>query len=144
MLKRKAARRAEVALQPPIVRTAVARIAVFCMLDIFILACAKCNVIRRILAHGAPEAEFPARVLAHKGFLVVAVGIVVVIFICAVVDPEGSNRFLSVEPRAAVHERKSMCILIIAARLIAEADGIAHAAEIRIAHAHHADHAVRA
>ena len=74
----------------------------------------------------------------------VAIGIVVVVFVGAVVETHSSRRFLLVEPRAAIHKRIAARIRIVTAHLVAETDGVAHPAEIRIADAHHADHAVGA
>ena len=74
----------------------------------------------------------------------VAVGIVVVVFVGAVVKAHRPRRFLFIEPRAAVHKRIAARICIVTAHLVAETDGIAHPAEIRVADAHHADHAVGA
>ena len=143
MLECDAAGRTKIIVDPPAVPATVPRISNLRMLDVFILAVAQCDKVRRILAHGTAQRKLTAGVFAHKGFLVVAVLIVVIILVRAIVDTKRARRLLLVEPRTAIHKRIAARIRIIAAHLVADADRIAHAAEIRIADTHRADHAVR-
>ena len=142
MLERNAARRAEIILEPRRIAASVARIARLCVLDIFILAVAQREEVRRILAHRAAQGKLTAGVLTHERLLVVSVCIVIIVLVCAVVDAQRPCRLLLVEPRTAIHERVAARIRIVAAHLIGDADRIAHAAEIRVADAYHSDHAV--
>ena len=144
MLEGHAARCSKILAEPCGIEAAVAGIAGLRMLDILILTVAEREEIRRVLAHRTAECELAARVFPHERLLVVAVRIVVIILICAVVETQRARRLMLVQPRTAVHERIAARIRIVAAHLVAEADRVAHAAEIRVADAHHADHAVRA
>ena len=144
VLERNAARRAEILADPRCVQAAVACQPILRVTDILILPILQRDEIRRVLAHRTAQCELTARVLAHERLHMVAVGIVVVVFIGAVVETHRPRRFLLVEPRATIHKRIAACIRIVTAHLVGETDGVAHPAEIRVADAHHADHAVGA